>query len=59
MKHLKRWAQQQYERKMNALRQMDNRPAWQPAHPNRNHIAGQAAAFADMLEVLELPGEEE
>lgn len=59
MKRLKRWAQQQYERKMNALRKMDNRHPGQPAPPGRDYTAGQAAAFADMLEVLELLGQEE
>lgn len=59
MKRLKRWANMQYERKMNVLRKMDNRHPGQPIHPERNYIAGQAAAYAEILEMLQLLGQEE
>lgn len=59
MKRLKRWAEQQYEQKMNVLLEMDNHRPEQPGQENRNYIVGQAAAYADILDELELLGQEE
>lgn len=59
MKRLERWTRLQYERKMSALRKMDNRHPGQPAPPGRNYTAGQAAAYADVLDALELFVEKE
>lgn len=54
MKRLERWTRLQYERKMSVLRKMDNRHPGQPVHPERDYTAGQAAAYADVLEMLQI-----
>lgn len=59
MKRLKRWAELQYERKMNALQKVDKRHPGQPVHPEWDYIAGQVAAYVEILEMLELLGQEE
>ncbi|MDK8578311.1 hypothetical protein QP905_08120 [Corynebacterium pseudodiphtheriticum] len=59
MKRLERWTQLQYERKMKTLRKMDNRHPGQPVHPDRDYIAGQVAAYADIVDMIELLGEKE
>lgn len=59
MKRLERWVWLQYERKMSALRKMDNRHPGQPAPPVRDYTAGQAAAYADVLDALQLLVEKE
>ncbi|MGC3907740.1 hypothetical protein ACPV6D_05110 [Corynebacterium propinquum] len=53
MKRLELWTRLQYERKM------DNRHPGQPAPPARDYTAGQAAAFADVLDALQLLVEKE
>lgn len=53
MKRLKCWLEQQYEQKMNILLEMDNHSPGQPGHEKRNYILGQAAVYADTLDMLE------
>lgn len=59
MKRLERWVWLQYKRKMNALQKADNRHPGQPVHPERDYIAGQAAAYANIVDMIELLGEKE
>ncbi|MDK8500672.1 hypothetical protein QP933_06925 [Corynebacterium pseudodiphtheriticum] len=59
MKRLERWIEQQYEQKMNVLLELDNHRPGQPGHGKRNYILGQVAAYADVLDMLELFGQEE
>lgn len=58
MNELERWTQLQYERKMTTLRKMDNRHPGQPVHPERDYIAGQAAAYAEILNMIYALGKE-
>lgn len=58
MKRLKRWIELQYERKMTTLQKMDNRHPGQPVHPERDYIAGQAAVYAEILNMIYALGKE-
>ncbi|MDC7087821.1 hypothetical protein [Corynebacterium pseudodiphtheriticum] len=58
MKHLECWTELQYERKMSTLQKMDNRHPGQPVHPDRDYIAGQAVAYAAILNMIHALGKE-
>lgn len=58
MKRLERWTQLQYERKMNALQKVDKLHPGQPVHPEWDYIAGQAAAYAEILNMIHALGKE-
>lgn len=58
MKYLECWTELQYERKMTTLQKMDNRHPGQPTHPERDYIAGQAAAYAEILNMIYALGKE-
>ena len=57
MTKLRAWAENKYNQEMDKLSMMDNRHPGQPAPPGRDFVADRAAALAEVIELLELPGE--